>query len=141
MPYHAPRRCDMLRWVPAEKAIYDAAQVVEGMPADTRLTMAVTRLGEAREFVADYVDGAKPIIDEKQAADMALNDAIRKYTQRMRPFLERRWRFVPELLWQSWGLGVDMVWCKTCKMAGVRIGPLSFSFGWSETCTLKEVRE
>jgi hypothetical protein len=51
-----PRRIDMQRWSPAERAIYDAAQAVEAMPADARLTQAVLLLGKARECVADYVD-------------------------------------------------------------------------------------
>lgn len=45
---------------PAEKAIYDAVQEVEKMGADTRLTNAVVKLAEARESVADFVDGVEP---------------------------------------------------------------------------------
>lgn len=41
----------------AEKAIYDAAQSVEAMPPDVRLTHAVNKLHEARALVADFVDG------------------------------------------------------------------------------------
>lgn len=50
------RRAQMHSWVPAEKAIYDAAQAVEAMPADVRLTDAVILLSKARELVADFVD-------------------------------------------------------------------------------------
>jgi len=51
-----PRRIQMLKWCPAEKAIYDAMQVVEGMAADVRLTDAVVLLGKARDRVADFID-------------------------------------------------------------------------------------
>lgn len=52
-----PRRAQMNDWTPAERAIYDAAQVVEVMPADERLTEAVVLLSKARDLVADFVDG------------------------------------------------------------------------------------
>src|SRR3990167_4136463 len=51
-----PRRCCLDQFVPAERAIYAAAQAVEAMPADVRLTDAVVLLGRARALVADYVD-------------------------------------------------------------------------------------
>jgi len=51
-----PRRNQMLKWVPAEKAIYDATQAVEDMPAHPILTEAVVLLGQARAKVADYVE-------------------------------------------------------------------------------------
>jgi hypothetical protein len=41
---------------PAELAIYNAMQEVEKMPADERLTKAVTLLSEAKNLVADYID-------------------------------------------------------------------------------------
>lgn len=56
-----PRRAQMQQWVPAEKAIYDAVQLVEGMGASVRLTDAVVLLGKAREAVADFVDQIKVI--------------------------------------------------------------------------------
>lgn len=52
-----PRRVDTQRWTPAERAIFDAVEAVEAMPADARLTAAVILLGQARHKVADYVDG------------------------------------------------------------------------------------
>lgn len=52
-----PRRIRMDKWTPAEKAIDDAVRAVEAMPADERLTNAVVLLGEARAWVADFVDG------------------------------------------------------------------------------------
>jgi hypothetical protein len=54
-----PRRCQMEHWTPAERAIYDAMQAVEAMPADTRLTSAVIKLGDAQNLVADFVDGVQ----------------------------------------------------------------------------------
>ena len=55
-----PRRIRMDRWTPAERAIYDAIQVVEAAGADERLTDAVILLGRAKDRVADYVDGIVP---------------------------------------------------------------------------------
>ena len=52
-----PRRARIDLFVPAEKAIFEAIQVVEAMPPDVRLTHAVNKLAEARALVADYVDG------------------------------------------------------------------------------------
>lgn len=52
-----PRRNRIDQFSPAEKAIFDAAQVVESMPAHPRLTDAVVLLSQAREAVADCVDG------------------------------------------------------------------------------------
>lgn len=43
-------------YTPAEKAIYDAMQVVESMAADERLTDAVCLLQDAQNKVAEYVD-------------------------------------------------------------------------------------
>lgn len=54
-----PRRIDMTRWSVAEHAIDTAVQVVERMPADERLTRAVILLGQARDAVADYIDGVE----------------------------------------------------------------------------------
>lgn len=55
------RRCYLDRLTPAERAIYDAAQAVEAMPADVRLTWAGVMLARARELVADYVDGVSSV--------------------------------------------------------------------------------
>ena len=52
-----PRRARLDRNTPAELAIRAAVDEVEKMGADERLTRAVILLGEAREKVADYVDG------------------------------------------------------------------------------------
>jgi hypothetical protein len=53
------RRNDTLRHTPAEKAIADAIQAVEALPADVRLTDAVMLLSWARDRVADYVDNCQ----------------------------------------------------------------------------------
>lgn len=52
-----PRRVDLNRYTPAEKAIYDAILAVEAIGADVRLTDAVKLLTDAKNKVADYVDG------------------------------------------------------------------------------------
>lgn len=57
MTNDVPRRIRIDQFTPAEKAIYDAQQAVEAMPADVRLTKAGNLLGEARDLVADFVDG------------------------------------------------------------------------------------
>lgn len=51
-----PRRNRVDLWTPAERAIYDAMQAVEQMPAHPLLTDAVILLGKARDRVADFVD-------------------------------------------------------------------------------------
>ena len=51
-----PRRIDLQRFTPAEKAIFDATDEVERAGAHPLLTDAVILLGQAREKVADYVD-------------------------------------------------------------------------------------
>ena len=56
-----PRRIQIALFSPAEKAIWEAVQVVDSMPADARLTRALTLLSEARAAVADYIDGVGAI--------------------------------------------------------------------------------
>lgn len=53
----APRRCYLDLMTPAELAIRAACLAVEEMPADVRLTDAVVLLGQAKDAVADFVDG------------------------------------------------------------------------------------
>lgn len=67
-----PRRNRVDQWTPAEHAIDAAVQVVEALPADVRLTDAVVRLGEARNSVADYVDGVGKTPEPQQ---ITLDDA------------------------------------------------------------------
>lgn len=52
-----PRRAQLELNTPAELAIRSAIQAVEEVGADPLLTDAVILLGQAREKVADYVDG------------------------------------------------------------------------------------
>ena len=52
-----PRRARVDQWVRAERLIQDAVDSVEAMAADPRLTQAVILLGQARAYVADFVDG------------------------------------------------------------------------------------
>lgn len=57
IPEGVPRRARIELFTPAEKAIYEAMQKIEEMPADVRLTDAVVLLQEAQNKVADFVDG------------------------------------------------------------------------------------
>lgn len=50
------RQCAWLRWA-AERTITDAMMEVEAMPADERLTRALNLLSDARDAVADFIDG------------------------------------------------------------------------------------
>jgi hypothetical protein len=65
-----PRRIQMEKWVPAEKAIREAVLAVEAMPADVRLTDAVVLLQAAKDSVADFVDG----IDKRRIVTTAMPD-------------------------------------------------------------------
>ena len=51
-----PRRVYYELWSDAEKKIQAAVDAVEAMPADVRLTNAVVLLGQAINYVADFVD-------------------------------------------------------------------------------------
>lgn len=61
-----PRRSDLRLNTPAERAIRAALEEVERSGCDVRLTDAVVLLDEAREKVADFVDGVPhtPLHDE-----------------------------------------------------------------------------
>jgi len=52
-----PRRICIDKMTPAELAITDAMRCVEEAGCDTRLTEAVMLLSQARDKVADFVDG------------------------------------------------------------------------------------
>lgn len=56
MDNQIPRRNRLDLNTPAEKAIYDAIQEVEKLPADVKLTEAVTLLAKAKDLVSDFVD-------------------------------------------------------------------------------------
>lgn len=51
------RRNDLQKMTVAEKTITEAVWEIEKMGADERLTKAQTLLGEARDLVADVVEG------------------------------------------------------------------------------------
>jgi hypothetical protein len=51
-----PRRIRLDLYTPTEAAIYHAAQMVEKMPPDVRLTLAGEKLREARELVGEFID-------------------------------------------------------------------------------------
>ena len=59
-PCDFPRRNRADCFTAAETKIRSAMLLVESMGADERLTKAVALLGEARDAVADYVDGQLP---------------------------------------------------------------------------------
>lgn len=62
-----PRRSQMQQWCSAEKAIYDAMQVVEEMGADPRLTAAVNLLAAAKSQVSDFMEGiTRPPLHEDE---------------------------------------------------------------------------
>ena len=50
------RRINVNLLTPAELTILKAIQEVEKLNADVRLTVAVVKLGEAKDLVADYID-------------------------------------------------------------------------------------
>lgn len=52
-----PRRNQLDKCTPAELAIYKAMEEVEEAGADVKLTDAIIKLQEAKELVADFVDG------------------------------------------------------------------------------------
>lgn len=56
MENEIPRRSRLDLNTPAEKAIYDAMQEVEKLPADVKLTEVVTLLAKAKDLVSDFVD-------------------------------------------------------------------------------------
>lgn len=55
-----PRRINIDRLTPAERAIRAAMQEVERVGADERLTTALILLEHAGNLVADFVDGVPP---------------------------------------------------------------------------------
>lgn len=78
-----PRRIQLERMTPAERAIHDAVQVVEAAGCDVRLTKAVILLQKARDMVADFVDGVdqSPKPDVLQQVVAEREDYRMKWTQ------------------------------------------------------------
>lgn len=63
-----PRRCQVNLYTPAEKAISEAMAVVEDAGCDPLLTDAVCLLSDAKDKVADFVDGVpreEPVVSTK----------------------------------------------------------------------------
>lgn len=57
-----PRRRCVDQMTPAELAITAAKQAVEEAGCDPRLTAAIVLLSEARDAVANFVDGVPPVV-------------------------------------------------------------------------------
>jgi hypothetical protein len=57
--YGIPRRIQLAKMTPAESAITEAMRAVEAAGCDPRLTDAVVLLQQAREKVADFIDGVE----------------------------------------------------------------------------------
>lgn len=78
-----PRRIQLEHMTHAERAIYDAVQVVEAAGCDVRLTEAVILLQQARDKVADFVDGVhrSPKPDVLQQVVAEREDYRMKWTQ------------------------------------------------------------
>jgi hypothetical protein len=95
-----PRRAQMQKWCSAEKAIFDAVQVVEAMAADSRLTAAVNLLHAARSQVADFVDG----ITRDDSTSLSLAQTIERQLcdptvpPRWDDFEDADWRLIAEKL-------------------------------------------
>jgi hypothetical protein len=71
-----PRRICIDLFTPAETAIYFAAQAVERMPPDERLTKAGDLLYQARMLVADFVDGVRPPFATKYVRRVRASDLL-----------------------------------------------------------------
>lgn len=71
-----PRRFRLYEYTPAEKAIYEAIVKVEEAGCDVRLTDAVVLLGEAKDCIADFVDGV-PRRDPRTRTESDLRLAVK----------------------------------------------------------------
>lgn len=108
-----PRRIDMLRWTPGERAIFEAVQIVEGMGADVLLTETVVLLGQARDKVAEFVD--------QNPGSLAPPRAGRGARYRWNPDAGL-WEF-----WQeSWG-----GWCVLRATPSDLSPPMTYVDGWN----------
>jgi hypothetical protein len=59
-----PRRICMDHWIPAERAINDVKQIVEGLGCHVALTDAVILLGQAQDKIADWAEETGNILPE-----------------------------------------------------------------------------
>lgn len=62
-----PRRSNMLRWIPAEKATSDLTQQVESLGAHPLLTDAVVLLSQVRDKIADWAEQTGNITPEENS--------------------------------------------------------------------------
>jgi hypothetical protein len=78
------RRYDMTRQTTVERAIVLAMRMVEEMGADVRLTRAVTLLDQARDSVADFVDGVEPPAQPAATGEvLTATEVQRRYDEKM----------------------------------------------------------
>ena len=64
-----PRRNQLDKCTPAELAIYKAMEEVEKAGASAGLTGAIIKLQEAKELVADFVDGVTAVVSQVTAVN------------------------------------------------------------------------
>lgn len=103
-----PRRARVDRWCDAEKAIQAAVDAVEAMPADVRLTDAVNHLWEARQSVADYVDG----VPRRVPAVVQERDTLARRVQEWQPIeTPPDWKGPHSLKLYGWGPVCGYVFC------------------------------
>jgi hypothetical protein len=69
MSFKWPRKASIPHMIPAEIAIRDAVNVVEGLGADVLLTDAVILLDQARSKVAEWYDREHPETKEVVIGD------------------------------------------------------------------------
>lgn len=79
MTTEIPRRARIDLMTPAELAIREAIIAVESLPADPRLTNAVTLLDKAQRHVADFVDGAPTALERSCLACGGFDKIIAVY--------------------------------------------------------------
>lgn len=84
-------RLDLMK--PAEVAIYVAMNEVEKLPADIKLTEAVTLLAKAKDLVSDFIDGVG-VVQKDQTVS---NDNIDKdaFTKEEEALIRRRYPDTP----------------------------------------------
>jgi hypothetical protein len=85
-----PRRARLDLFTPAEKSIYDAMGEVEKAGADVRLTNALSFLMQAKNLIADYIEGIDMPIDLPPASPSVISDEMIE-----------KWASEKEPLWKS----------------------------------------
>lgn len=87
MSNEIPRRAHIDRLTPAETAIREAVVAVEAAGCDVRLTRVVVKLQEARDMMADFVDGI-PAIEDRCVARAIVNGTDQGRCARPRDHVE-----------------------------------------------------